>query len=122
MVKKILVQGIGNVGMHLVEHLTKEGAKVYVNDISEARIKTAVDNFKAEFVEADKMFDLDIDIYAPCALGATVNDDTLSKLKCKIICGAANNQLAEEKKARRFSFAKGYYLRSRFCCKRRWHY
>ena len=70
----------------------------YVNDISEARIKTAVDNFKAEFVEADKMFDLDIDIYAPCALGATVNDDTLSKLKCKIICGAANNQLAEEKK------------------------
>jgi leucine dehydrogenase len=96
--KKILVQGIGNVGMHLVEHLTKEGAKVYVNDISEARIKTAVDNFKAEFVEANKMFDLDIDIYAPCALGATVNDDTLSKLKCKIICGAANNQLAEEKK------------------------
>lgn len=96
--KKILVQGIGNVGMHLVEHLTKDGAKVYVNDISEERIKTAVNNYKAEFVEASKMFDLDIDIYAPCALGATVNDDTLAKLKCKIICGAANNQLAEEKK------------------------
>ena len=96
--KKVLVQGIGNVGMHLVEHLTKEGAKVYVYDITEERIKHAVDTYKAEFVAADKMFDLDIDIYAPCALGATVNDDTLSKLKCKVICGAANNQLAEEKK------------------------
>lgn len=96
--KKVLVQGIGNVGMHLVEHLTKEGAKVYVFDISEERIKYAVDTYKAEFVAADKMFDLDIDIYAPCALGATVNDDTLSKLKCKVICGAANNQLADEKK------------------------
>jgi len=47
-------------------------------------------------VAADKMFDLDIDVYAPCALGATVNDDTLGRLKCKIICGAANNQLANE--------------------------
>jgi leucine dehydrogenase len=83
--KKVLVQGIGNVGMHLVEHLTKEGAKVYIYDITEERIKMAVDTYKAEFVAADKMFDLDIDIYAPCALGATVNDETLAKLKCKII-------------------------------------
>lgn len=96
--KKVLVQGIGHVGDNLIKHLTKDGAKVYVNDISEERVKDAVKNYKAEAVVADKMFDLDIDIYAPCALGATVNDDTLSKLKCKIICGAANNQLAEEKK------------------------
>jgi leucine dehydrogenase len=53
------------------------------------------------------MFDLDIDIYAPCALGATVNDDTLSKLKCKIICGAANNQLADEKKHGELVLSKG---------------
>jgi leucine dehydrogenase len=105
--KKILVQGIGNVGMHLVEHLTKEGAKVYIYDITEERIKMAVDNYKAEFVAADKMFDLDIDIYAPCALGATINDDTLSKLKCKVICGAANNQLAEEKKHGEMVMNKG---------------
>ncbi len=105
--KKILVQGIGNVGMHLVEHLTKEGAKVYIYDISEERIKYAVDTYKAELVSADKMFDLDIDIYAPCALGATVNDDTLSKLKCKIICGAANNQLADEKKHGDLVLSKG---------------
>lgn len=105
--KKVLVQGIGNVGLHLIEHITKEGAKVYVYDITEERIKLAVDNHKAEFVSADKMFDLDIDIYAPCALGATLNDDTLSRLKCKVICGAANNQLADEKKHGELVMSKG---------------
>lgn len=95
--KKVLVQGIGHVGESLVDHLSKEDAKVYINDISEERLKSAAAKYKAEVVSADVMFDLDIDIYAPCALGATVNDDTLSKLKCKIICGAANNQLADEK-------------------------
>jgi leucine dehydrogenase len=105
--KKVLVQGIGHVGETLVDYLTKEGAKVYINDISEDRIKSAVDKYKAEFVSADKMFDLDIDIYAPCALGATVNDETLSKLKCKVICGAANNQLADEKKHGDLVLSKG---------------
>ncbi|WP_317899927.1 Glu/Leu/Phe/Val dehydrogenase dimerization domain-containing protein [Aurantibacillus circumpalustris] len=95
--KKVLVQGIGHVGEVLVDHLTKEGAKVYIHDISEERLKLAAAKYKAEVVTEDKMFDLDIDIYAPCALGATVNDETLGKLKCKIICGAANNQLADEK-------------------------
>jgi len=94
--KKVLVQGIGHVGENLVGHLTKEGAKVYINDISEERVKAVANKYKAEVVAADKMFDLDIDVYAPCALGATVNDTTLGKLKCKIICGAANNQLANE--------------------------
>ncbi len=96
--KKVLVQGLGNVGMHLVEHLHKEGAHIHVYDINEERVKMAVHNFKAKVTTPDEMFNLDIDIYAPCALGATVNDDSLSKLKCKIICGAANNQLADEKK------------------------
>jgi len=105
--KKVLVQGIGHVGETLVDYLTKEGAKVYINDISEDRIKSAVDKYKAEFAPADKMFDLDIDIYAPCALGATVNDETLSKLKCKVICGAANNQLADEKKHGDLVLSKG---------------
>lgn len=95
--KKVLVQGIGHVGEVLVEHLTKEGAKVFINDINEERLKLVAAAYKAEVVSADVMFDLDIDIYAPCALGATVNDDTLGRLKCKIICGAANNQLADEK-------------------------
>src|SRR5690606_13831195 len=94
--KKVLVQGIGHVGEVLVGHLTKEGATVYINDISEDRIRYVSNRHKCEVVAADAMFDLDIDIYAPCALGATLNDDTLSRLKCKIVCGAANNQLANE--------------------------
>jgi leucine dehydrogenase len=96
--KKVLVQGIGHVGEVLVEHLSKEGAKVYIHDISEERLKAVAAKYKAEVVSPDTMFDLDIDVYAPCALGATVNDETLAKLKCRIICGAANNQLAEEQK------------------------
>ena len=95
--KKVLVHGIGHVGESLVEHLTKEGAKVYINDINEERLKAATTKYKAEVVSADTMFDLDIDVYAPCALGASVNDETLGRLRCKIICGAANNQLADEK-------------------------
>ena len=95
--KKVLVQGIGHVGEVLVDYLSKEGAKVYINDINEERLKIVAAAYKAEVVSADVMFDLDIDIYAPCALGATVNDSTLGRLKCKIICGAANNQLADEK-------------------------
>jgi leucine dehydrogenase len=95
--KKVLVQGLGNVGMHLVEHLHAEKAIVSVYDINEERIKIAVEKHGAKAVNPDTMFDLDIDIYAPCALGASVNDNTLSRLKCAIICGAANNQLADEK-------------------------
>ncbi len=96
--KKVLVQGLGNVGMHLAEHLHKEKAILSVYDINEARVKQAVEKYGAETVKQETMFDLDIDIYAPCALGASVNDDSLSRLKCAIICGAANNQLADEKK------------------------
>ena len=95
--KKVLVQGIGHVGEVLVSHLVKDGAKVYINDINEERLKEVAAKYKAEVVSADKMFSMDMDIYAPCALGATINDDTLSKLKCKVICGAANNQLLNEK-------------------------
>jgi leucine dehydrogenase len=105
--KKVLVQGLGNVGMHLVEHLHKEGAVITVFDINQERVKMAVDNFKTAVTTPEKMFDLDIDIYAPCALGATLNDESLSKLKCRIICGAANNQLADEKKHGEAVKAKG---------------
>jgi leucine dehydrogenase len=95
--KKVLVQGVGNVGSHLVDHLMKEGAKVYIADIFEDRINAVKKAHPSvEVVNGDGIYDLDIDIYAPCALGATVNSDTLSRLKCAIICGAANNQLADE--------------------------
>jgi leucine dehydrogenase len=94
--KKILVQGIGKVGHHLVGYLAKENAIIYVNDINEDNLKAVAAEYKVQVVDSASMFDLDIDIYAPCALGATVNTETLSQLKCAIIAGAANNQLADE--------------------------
>lgn len=96
--KKIAVQGVGHVGQYLVEHLTKEGAKVFISDIHEATLKNIAQKFGSQVVGLDEIYDLDMDIYAPCALGATINDDTLSRLKCSIIAGAANNQLKEERK------------------------
>jgi leucine dehydrogenase len=96
--KKVIVQGVGQVGMYLVEHLVKEGAKVTINDISEEKVKALVEKFGVAVVGAEDLYDLDMDIYAPCALGATLNDNTIPRLKCSIIAGAANNQLKEELK------------------------
>ena len=105
--KKVLVQGVGHVGEHLVKYLVKEGAKVFINDIMEDRLKAIATETKAEVVMGDSIFDLDIDIYAPCALGATLNDNTLSRLKCSIISGAANNQLEDENKHGKIVMDKG---------------
>ena len=95
--KKVLVQGVGHVGQYLVGHLVDAGAKVYITDINETRIKETTDKYDVTFIKPADMLTLDMDIYAPCALGATVNSDTIPQLKCSVIAGAANNQLAEEK-------------------------
>lgn len=95
--KKVLVQGVGNVGSHLVDHLVKEGAIVSISDIFEDKLKMVTDKHSGvKVVNNDSIFEADIDVYAPCALGATVNDSSIPKLKASIICGAANNQLAAE--------------------------
>ena len=96
--KIIAVQGVGQVGMYLVEYLTKEGAEVYISDISEEKLKDVSGRFGAKVIGNNQIFDLEMDIYAPCALGASLNDDTIPRLNCKIIAGAANNQLADEEK------------------------
>ena len=95
--KKVMIQGVGHVGYHLVDHLIKDGAIVTICDINEANIKLVTDKHKVKVIDPSKVFDEDCDIYAPCALGATINDETISKLKCQIIAGAANNQLQNEK-------------------------
>lgn len=94
--KKIAVQGVGHVGEYLVEYLTKEGAQVSIADIHEPTLKSVAEKYGAKVVGLDEIYSIDMDIYAPCALGATVNDETLSQLKCGIIAGAANNQLKDE--------------------------
>ncbi|HEY0047172.1 MAG TPA: Glu/Leu/Phe/Val dehydrogenase [Flavobacterium sp.] len=94
--KKILVQGIGHVGETLVEYLTKEGAHVQITDINQARLEEISAKYGATIFAGDDLYGADVDIYAPCALGATVNDDTIGRIKAKVIAGAANNQLANE--------------------------
>ncbi|HEX8269065.1 MAG TPA: Glu/Leu/Phe/Val dehydrogenase [Flavobacterium sp.] len=94
--KKVLVQGIGHVGETLVDYLTKEGALVQITDINEARLQEIKAKYGAEIFSGSDLYSADVDIYAPCALGATVNDDTINRIKAKVIAGAANNQLANE--------------------------
>lgn len=96
--KKVVVQGVGQVGMNLVEHLVKENAQVYITDISDEKVKALAQKFGVKAVAMDAVYDLDVDIYAPCALGATLNDNTIPRLKCSIVAGAANNQLKDEVK------------------------
>ena len=90
------VQGLGHVGMEYLKLLRERGAKCYVTDINPALVERAVNEFGAIAVGLDEIYDVDADVYSPCALGGTVNDKTLPRLKCKIICGAANNQLASD--------------------------
>lgn len=94
--KKIAVQGVGHVGEYLVAALAKENAEIYITDIHEPSLKRVAQTYGAHVVGLDEIYDVDMDIYAPCALGATVNEETLSRLKCSIIAGAANNQLRQE--------------------------
>lgn len=96
--KVIYVEGIGNVGEALVEHLSNEGAKVYISDINQDRLEEARDKYSASIYNGNNLHAEEMDIYAPCALGATVNDITINQLKAKVIAGAANNQLADEQK------------------------
>lgn len=93
--KKVAVQGLGNVGSNVVKYLVEEGAQVVVADIDKTRVDQCVQKFKVQSAGPEEILSVDCDILAPCALGAVINDNTISKLKCKVIAGGANNQLAE---------------------------
>ena len=94
--KKVLVQGIGHVGEVLVQHLTESGAIVTITDINEERTNQVGAKYGAKIYTGADLYTAEVDIYAPCALGATINDDSINKIKASIIAGAANNQLANE--------------------------
>lgn len=91
--KTVAVQGVGNVAYKLCGHLHNEGAKLIVTDINKEAVERAVKNYGAQAVEPDEIYTVNCDIYAPCALGATINDQTIPLLKAKVIAGSANNQL-----------------------------
>lgn len=94
---KIAVQGVGHVGYYLCQYLSEEGAQLVVTDIDEERVRNIVKEFGAKSVATDEIYSVDAPVFAPCALGAIVNDETLPQMKFEIIAGAANNQLAEER-------------------------
>ncbi|ADL07593.1 Glu/Leu/Phe/Val family dehydrogenase [Thermosediminibacter oceani] len=94
--KTVALQGLGHVGMELVRLLTEAGAKLVVTDIYADRINEAKEKYGVQVVEPEKIYDVPCDIFAPCALGAVINENTVDRLKCKIVAGCANNQLKEE--------------------------
>jgi leucine dehydrogenase len=95
--KTISIQGCGHVGYYLAKELHEAGAKLIVTDIDAERVKRVVNEFGARGVGAEEIYGAESDIFAPCALGAIVNDKTIPQLKAEIVAGAANNQLLEER-------------------------
>ena len=97
--RRVAIQGIGNVGWNLIAHLTEAGAKVTVTDIDEERCERARREYGCDVVSTEAIYDVDCDVFSPNALGAVLNDETIPRLKCEVVCGGANNQLAEERHA-----------------------
>ncbi len=93
--RHVAVQGVGKVGYHLVQHLVQDGATVTVADVDVDAVARAVREFGVETAEADKIHAVECDVFAPCALGGIIRDDTLPELKCRIVAGSANNQLEQ---------------------------
>ncbi|MCB0311184.1 MAG: Glu/Leu/Phe/Val dehydrogenase [Bdellovibrionales bacterium] len=91
--RSVSLEGVGHVGMILLKMLREAGATVTVSDIHEQRLDEAHTKYGAECVGIEAIYDVDCDIYSPCAIGQTVNGETLKRLKCSIIAGGANNQL-----------------------------
>ncbi len=94
--RSVAIQGMGNTGWHLARHLSEEGARIFVTDLDQERVRQAVSEFGAEAMSPDAIYDAPVDIFAPAALGGTVNAATIPRLKAKVIAGSANNQLADE--------------------------
>ena len=90
------VQGAGHVGQELIRLLREHDVRVYVSDVDPELVQRAVDDFGCEPVEPEAIYATDAEVFCPCALGGIINDETLPRLRCQIVAGAANNQLADE--------------------------
>ncbi len=97
--RSVAIQGVGKVGHALCGYLTEAGAKVTIGDVDVDNLGRAVRDFGVETVPIEDVHKLDVDIFAPCALGAAINDDTINELNCRIVAGSANNQLLRDELA-----------------------
>jgi leucine dehydrogenase len=103
--RSVLVQGVGDVGERLAEQLAEAGARVLVADIDAARAHAVAERIGGEVVAPETALEVECDVYAPCALGATLNSETIPRLRCRIVAGSANNQLATREDADRLDAA-----------------
>ncbi len=94
--RKVAIQGVGNVGYHLARHLHEHGARIIVSDINNRHVRRAVEEFGAQVVEGEDIFEVECDVFAPCAIGGIVNRHTIPMLRCPIVAGGANNILEDE--------------------------
>jgi leucine dehydrogenase len=94
---RVAVQGLGHVGYDLAQQLRDAGAELVVSDINEGAVAKAAAELGAKAVGLDEIYGQDVDVFAPCALGATINDETIPQLKARVVAGSANNQLAEDR-------------------------
>ena len=94
---RVAVQGLGNVGFDLCRRLAEAGARLLVDDLREDMVRRAVEAFDATPMSGDALIAADAEVFAPCALGGVLNDDTIPRLRARIVAGAANNQLAESR-------------------------
>ena len=92
--KCVLIQGVGNVGARLARMVSEAGGDVLVQDVDEARANAVASEIRARLISAEDMYATECDVYAPCAIGATLNSNTIPQLKCRMVVGGANNQLA----------------------------
>jgi leucine dehydrogenase len=95
--RTVALQGCGHVGYYLAQLLHRDGARLVVTDIDGKKVQRVVQEMGADSVAPDEIYGVDADIFAPCALGGVLNDDTIPRLRVEIVAGAANNQLAEER-------------------------
>ncbi len=93
--RMVVVQGVGKVGSRLARHLRDEGARLVVADIAPERARRVAVELGAEVVDPDEVYDVECDIFSPNARGGVINDQTVPRLKCRVVAGGANNQLAE---------------------------
>ena len=95
--RSVAIQGLGSVGGYLAKYLRDEGAKIFGTDIDADAVAHARDELGVEIVPPGEILEVECDVVAPCALGAVINDTSIPKLRCKIVAGAANNQLADDR-------------------------
>src|SRR5579859_6045118 len=95
--RTVAVQGIGSVGRELVRYLVETGALVTIADVDTEKTSLLSAQYHVNVVKPEEIHRLEVDVYSPCAMGAILNDQAIPQLRCKIVCGSANNQLAEDR-------------------------